>query len=85
MQYRKFLEDCCREGWVRIDDEDNIELTIDGNRFDQFDDIVIMIETLCSNNGYTCMMDRDYTDDGVSFFVGSEKFAKEFMLAVVIA
>ena len=43
MQYRKFLEDCCREGWVRIDDEDNIELTIDGNRFDQFDDIVIIL------------------------------------------
>lgn len=82
MQYDRFVSTLCRKGYVRTDDEDNVELTVDSNEYESADDIVRMIEDVCDSFHVECFLDRDATnDEGMTFCIDDNSF----LLVVVLA
>lgn len=81
MLYDRFVSGLCRKGYIRTDDEDNIELTLDSNEYETFDEIVQMIEDYCNSFRVNCFLDRDtVNDEGMAFYIDD----KSFMLVIIL-
>lgn len=82
MQYDRFVSALCRKGYVRTNDEDNIELTVDTNEYESVDDIVRMIEDICDSFHTECFLDRDaVNDEDLTFCIDDNSF----FLVVILA
>lgn len=80
--YNKLVTQLCGIGWVRTDEQDNIELTIDSNEFaeDLKEFVIRTVEDICKECNADCMLDRDgETDDGLVFNIA------DVMLVVIFA
>lgn len=85
MIFPKLVTDFSRIGYVRTDDDDNIELTVDGNEFEDEEAIVRTVELICEAWETDCIIDKDgVTDEGINFRLSSCEF-DDLLLSLVIA
>jgi hypothetical protein len=73
-------------GYVRtVDEDDNLELTVDSNEFDNEEAIVRMAETVCEAWEVECLIEKDgVTYEGINFTLSSCEF-DEIRLSLIIA
>lgn len=84
MIFPKLVTDFSRMGYVRTDDDENIELTADSNEFDDEEAIVRKIEDICDRYSLNCVIDKNgVSDEGITFIVSGSAF--EIFLCLVIA
>ena len=84
MIFPKLVTDFSRIGYVRTDDDENIELTVDSNEFDDEEAIVRKIEDICDRYSLNCVIDKNgVSDEGITFIVTGGTF--EIFLYLVIA
>lgn len=84
MIFPKLVTDFSRIGYVRTDDDENIELTADSNEFDDEEAIVRKIEDICDRYSLNCVIDKNgVNDEGITFIVSGSAF--EIFLCLVIA
>ena len=84
MIFPNLVTDFSRMGYVRTDDDENIELTADSNEFDDEEAIVRKIEDICDRYSLNCVIDKNgVSDEGITFIVTGGTF--EIFLYLVIA
>lgn len=85
MIFPNLVADFSRMGYVRTDDDENIELTADSNEFDDEEAIVRMVETVCEAWEVECLIEKDgVTDEGINFTLSSCEF-DDLRLSLIIA
>ena len=85
MIFSNLVTDFSRMGYVRTDDDENIELTVDSNEFDDEEAIVRMVETVCEAWEIECFIEKDgVADEGINFTLSSCEFY-ERRLSLIIA
>ena len=85
MIFANLVTDFSRMGYVRTDDDYNIELTADSNEFDDEEAIVRMVETVCESWEVDCLIEKDgVTDESINFTLSSCEF-DDLRLSLIIA
>lgn len=85
MIFSNLVTDFSRMGYVRTDDDENIELTVDSNEFDDEETVVRTVEFVCEAWEVECLIEKDgVTDEGINFTLSSCEF-DEIRLSLIIA
>ena len=84
MIFPKLVTDFTRIGYVRTDDDYNIELTADSNEFDDEEAIVRKIEDICDRYSLNCIIDKNgVSDERITFIVSGGTFEAALLYLVI--
>ena len=84
MIFSNLVADFSRMGYVRTDDDDNIELTADSNEFDDEEAIVRKIEDICDRYSLNCVIDKNgVSDEGITFIVSGGTFGVTLLFLII--
>lgn len=84
MIFANLVTDFSRMGYVRTDDDENIELTVDSNEFDDEEAIVRKIEDICDRYSLNCVIDKNgVSDEGITFIVSGGTFGATLLYLII--